>query len=82
MGHQSLQDISFRTQLLAINALFDMARVGLTVGERADRLMPTPVSALVDIGGLCERLNADPTSVGVEELDDAHAALLYHSLFS
>lgn len=61
-------------QLLAINALFEQAR---SLSADVDSL-----HALQGTLSLARRLEAAPQNVALQELDDAHARVLYHALMA
>lgn len=62
-------------QLLAINALFEQARRGMRGGESC----ASGLQRIVDLGA---QVAVDPLAVSHHEMDDTHAALLYHALLS
>ena len=61
-------------QLLAINALLEQAR-SHSAGEDCLRILQETVS-------IARRMESAPQSVEAQELDDAHARVLYHALMA
>ncbi|MBS1209982.1 MAG: hypothetical protein H6R19_2380 [Proteobacteria bacterium] len=68
----SIELTSHQLQLLAINAMFEHARLASQEDE-------TCVAALKHIVDLGNRVAADPHAVRCHELNDAEAEVLYHA---
>ncbi|MDP5240580.1 hypothetical protein Q9Q94_13630 [Uliginosibacterium sp. 31-16] len=75
MNAVSIELNTRQLQLLAINTLFEQARLGVQDGESC-------IEALQNIIDLGSRAAADPHAVRSHELDDAEAEVLFHALRS
>lgn len=75
MNAVSIELNARQLQLLAINTLFEQARVGVQDQESC-------VEALQNIIELGSRVAADPHAVRSHELDDAEAGVLFRALRS
>jgi len=74
MDSDSLQQAAYQVRLLAMNALFEQAR--LHAGSDAT------IGSIVELGKMAEKAGQGALPAELSDLDDLQAHLFYHALLS